>query len=313
MFLLIVESPTKVKTIEKFLGKEYKVISSYGHIRDLSKKNAGIKIENNKIELDYVTIEKAEKVIKELKKEVKKADLIFLATDNDREGEAISWHLQHLLKLIDFDKKEKNLKPYQRIVFNEISEKAIKKAIKNPGKINMNLVQSQQARRVLDRLVGFKLSPFLWKKIVRGLSAGRVQSVALKIIVLREKEIKKFKPEEHWKIEAILKSQEGVGFQSLLTKKNKKDLKLAVRNKETAEEILRELEEAKYRVSKIKKREVKKAPPAPFITSTLQQEASQKLGYSIKKTMMVAQKLYEEGLITYHRTDSFHLSADALK
>ena len=319
MKLLIVESPTKVKTIAKFLGKEYKIISSYGHIRDLSKKNIGISITDNDVILDYVAIEKAQKAIAELKKEAKKADLILLATDNDREGEAISWHIAQILKLNpkknqSLKIKPQNQKEYQRIVFNEISEKAIKEAIKNPLEIDISLVNAQQARRVLDRLVGFKLSPFLWKKITRGLSAGRVQSVALKIIVIREREIQAHKPEEYWKIEALLSKKDSIEFLSLLTKKNNEAIsKLGIKSEKETNEILKDLETAEYKVFKIKRSETQKNAPAPFITATLQQEASQKLGYSIKQTMTVAQKLYEEGHITYHRTDSFYLSVDSLE
>ncbi len=309
VILLIVESPTKVKTIEKFLGKEYKVISSYGHICNLSKKKNSVEIINDKVQLDYELLEKADKIIANLKKEAKKASLILLATDNDREGEAIAWHLHNFLGLEKLNKEKKI--ECQRIIFNEISEKAIKKAIENPSKINMDLVNAQQVRRVLDRLVGFKLSPFLWKKIIRGLSAGRVQSAALKIIVNREKEIQNFKPEEYWKIEAILQTHHNQEFKSLLVKKNNEKIKTIT--KEITDEILENLKKSKWQVSEIKKSIIKKTAPPPFITSTLQQEASQKLGYSIKKTMTIAQKLYEEGYITYHRTDSFNLNANIIK
>ena len=317
MKLIIVESPTKTKSISKFLGKEYKLLSSYGHIRDLPQKELGVDIKNN-FEPKYVISDKAEKVVKELREAAKKADLIILATDGDREGEAIAWHILHALKM---DKNEN----YQRIVFHEITKSAIEKALKNPKKININLVNAQQARRILDRLVGYKLSPFLWKKIARGLSAGRVQSVAVRLIVDREREIKAFKPEEYWSIEAELCSIGGSPQQArrlppnnrfiahLIKRDNKKIDKLEIRNKKEADEILKELKGAQYKISDIQKKETKKYPAPPFKTSTLQQEAYRKSGFSTKQTMRLAQQLYEAGLITYHRTDSLNLSNQSLK
>ncbi len=306
MNLIIVESPTKAKTISKFIGKNYKILSSYGHIRDLPKKNIGIDIEHN-FKPEYVIPDKAGKIVKELKQVSKKADLVILATDEDREGEAIAWHIAQILKL---DKKD-----YQRIAFHEITKKAIEQALENPRKINMNLVDAQQARRILDRLVGYKLSPFLWKKVMRGLSAGRVQSVTVRLIVDREREIKDFKPDEYWTIVASLikikNNQEKI--ESKLIKINNKRLsKLGIKTKQEADKILKDLKEAEYKVIDIKKKEVQKHPGPPFTTSTLQQEASRKLGFSAKQTMSIAQRLYEGGHITYHRTDSLNLSNEAL-
>lgn len=307
MKLIIVESPTKTKSISKFLGKEYQLLSSYGHIRDLPQKELGVDIKNN-FEPKYVISDKAKKAVKELQEAAKKADLVILATDEDREGEAIAWHILHVLKI---DKNEN----YQRIVFHEITKSAIKKALENPRKIDMNLVDAQQARRILDRLVGYKLSPFLWKKVARGLSAGRVQSVAVRLIVDKEREIKNFKPEEYWSIEANLKKQNQADkFIARLTKKdNKKIDKLEIKNKEKADKILKELKDAQYKISDVRKKETKKYPAPPFKTSTLQQEASRKFGFSAKQTMRLAQQLYEAGSITYHRTDSLNLSNQSLK
>lgn len=314
-FLVIVESPTKAKTLSRFLGKDYIVKSSYGHIRDLPKSELGIDIEHN-FAVKYVTPPKARKAIKELKESAKKSDQVILATDEDREGEAIAWHIAQTLKLGE---------NYQRITFHEITEKAIKEALKEPGKIDMNLVNAQQARRSLDRLVGYKLSPFLWKKIVRGLSAGRVQSVAVRLIVDKEREIQSFKPEEYWSIEAELspKSQDEESFIARLNKKdNKAVTKLAIKNQKQAESILSDLKGAKYQVKKIENTEKKRHPFPPFTTSTLQQEAAKKLGFSSKQTMVLAQQLYEgikigsrglTGLITYHRTDSLNLSPQAVE
>jgi len=349
--LIIVESPTKAKTLTKFLPDKYTVISSYGHVRDLPKGELGIDVEKN-FEPKYVIPTKARKKVNELKTATKKADGVILATDGDREGEAIAWHLAQALGLgnnqfpISNDQKNPNnkipnsktktknpqpktynLKPIQRIVFHEITKGAVEKALKNPRDINMNLVDAQQARRILDRLVGYKLSPFLWKKIVRGLSAGRVQSVTLRLIVEKEREIEKFKPEEYWSIQAELEkmtndktqmSNEAQNpnvkkFTAMLHARDGKTLsKLAIKNEEEAKEILDNLKNATWTVQNIEQKEHKKNPLPPFITSTLQQTAWGRLGYSAKRTMMLAQNLYERGLITYHRTDSFYLSPTAL-
>lgn len=293
--LIIVESPTKANTIKKFLGKDKNVLSSYGHIRDLPKSKIGIDVDND-FEISYVIPTKARKNFNLLKKEAEKSDITYIATDPDREGEAIAWHLVEAL----------DLKKYKRISFHEITKTAIENALSHPGEININLVNAQQARRALDRIVGYKLSPFLWKKIMRGLSAGRVQSVALRLIVDREKEIKDFKPEEYWSIAVILKKDKEI--EAIL-----KVPKMSIKTKKEADKITKELEKSLYNIKSIEKRQVKKSPLPPLITSTLQQEAAKKFGYSSKKTMGLAQKLYEEGLITYHRTDSLNLSNEALK
>lgn len=313
MNLIIVESPAKGKTIEKFLGEKYKVLSSYGHIRDLPKSELGIDIEQN-FKPKYIIPIKARKRVNSLKKEVQKAELIILAVDEDREGEAIAYHLKEAL----------NLDNYQRIVFHEITESAIKEALKNPREIDINLVNAQQARRVLDRLVGYKLSPFLWKKVVRGLSAGRVQSIAVRLICEREKEIENFINQEYWEIEALLQSRETDTkqkhetdtkneFLAKLIKKDGKVLdKLAIKNKEGAEKIIKDLEEAEYKITDIIKKEIKRNPLPPFTTSTLQQESWKRFRWPAKKTMQIAQQLYETGKITYHRTDSLNLSDSSL-
>ena len=293
--LIIVESPTKANTIKKFLGKDKNVLSSYGHIRDLPKSKIGIDIDND-FEISYVIPTKARKNFNLLKKEAEKSDITYIATDPDREGEAIAWHLVEAL----------NLKKYKRISFHEITKTAIENALSHPGEININLVNAQQARRALDRIVGYKLSPFLWKKIMRGLSAGRVQSVALKLIVDREKEIKDFKPEEYWSIAVILKKDKEI--EAIL-----KVPKMSIKTEKDADKITKELEKSLYSIKSIEKKQIKRSPLPPLITSTLQQEAAKKFGYSSKKTMGLAQKLYEEGLITYHRTDSLNLSNEALK
>lgn len=305
--LVIVESPSKAKTIGKFLGSRYKVIASVGHVRDLPKSKLGIDIEND-FEPQYISIRGKGQIIKELKKEAKHAAKIFLATDPDREGEAISWHLAYLLG-IDYTQP-------CRIVFNEITKKAIQNAIKNPRPIDLKLVDAQQARRVLDRLVGYQISPLLWRKVRRGLSAGRVQSAALKIICDRENEIKAFKPEEYWTIIANLKK--GKKFAAKLVEQDNK--KITVSNKEEADAILKNIEGGKYIVKKVEEKERTRKPYAPFTTSSMQQEASTKLGFSTKKTMMVAQQLYEGveikgrgtiGIVSYIRTDSVRISAEA--
>lgn len=317
--LVIVESPTKAKTISKFLGHDYKILSSFGHIMDLPKNKMGIDIENN-FKPTYIIPVKAKKTAAMLKEAAEKAKNIILATDEDREGEAISWHL---VSLLTGKRKSKNSLNYQRIVFHEITQRAIEEALKNPRQIDMNLVDAQQARRILDRLVGYELSPFLWRKIAKGLSAGRVQSVAVRLIVEREREIEKFKPEEYWTIEGIfekLTSREQI--KAKLDKINGKKLeKLAIQGKNDAEKILSRLNQEEYRVANIEKKQAVKNPYAPFTTSTLQQEANKKLGFSSKQTMVIAQQLYEgvelgsagaAGLITYMRTDSLNLASEAV-
>lgn len=310
--LIIVESPTKAKTIGRFLGKEYQIASSYGHVRDLPKSRLGIIIEED-FKPQYIIIRKNQKVVNQLKKLAQKAPKVILATDEDREGEAIAWHLLEIF----------NYPPYERITFHEITPQAIKKALLQPRKINLNLVNAQQARRILDRLVGYELSPFLWKKVFRGLSAGRVQSAALRLIVDREKERENFQKQEYWTVEVILeKPKEKEAFSAQLFKINDQVLeKLAIKTEKEAEAIKKDLEKAFYQVKSIETKEIKKSPPPPFITSTLQQEAWKKLGFSAKQTMQLAQMLYEGvdfgegqiGLITYMRTDSTFLSEEALK
>lgn len=306
--LVIVESPAKAKTIEKYLGKNYIVEASMGHVRDLPKSQLGVDIENE-YNPKYITIRGKGELLSKLRKLAKKSDKIYLATDPDREGEAISWHLANVLKI---DENENC-----RIEFNEITKDAVKNSIKHPRKINCNLVDAQQARRVLDRLVGYEISPLLWRNVKWGLSAGRVQSAALKLICDREEEIKKFSPEEYWTVDVKLKKGRK-SFPVKLTTKNKK--KVEIKNKEQADKIIEELKENEYIVSKIKKGTKNKNPLAPFTTSTLQQEASKKLNFMTKKTMSVAQQLYEGvevkkfgtvGLITYMRTDSVRISKEA--
>ncbi len=300
MYLVLVESPAKTKTLEKFLGKNYKVLASFGHLRDLPKSELGIDIENN-FEPKYVIPRKVRKNIKPLKEAVKKAEFVYLATDPDREGEAISYHLLAAL----------DIKNYKRITFNEITKTAVEEAIKKPHDLDLNLVNAQQARRVLDRLVGYKLSPFLWKKLYYGLSAGRVQSVALKIVTDREKEIESFIKEEYWSISVILNCQKGE-FTSTLSRINKKKLaKLAINNKEEVEKITKDIDNASFKIEKVEKKEKKRNPLPPFTTSTMQQEAFKRLRFPAKFTMGVAQSLYEKGLITYHRTDSLNIAHSA--
>jgi len=323
MKLIIVESPTKAKTITKFLGKDFTVKSSFGHVRDLPKSGMGVDIEKD-FTPTYEIPDKARVKVAELLKLSKKADEVILASDEDREGEAIAWHLVEALGL---DKKNK--KPYSRIVFHEITKTAIENALKNPRTIDINLVDAQQARRVLDRLVGYELSPFLWKKIRRGLSAGRVQSVALRFIVEREREIQKFEAEEFWTIsaklqkektkdefEANLLEQDGEKIEQTITLKlftgDYKTKKSIIADKKTADKITTQLQNAKYQVLSVEKKETMRSPSAPFTTSTLQQAAISSFGFSAKQTMMTAQKLYEEGYITYMRTDSMNLSLESL-
>jgi len=299
--LIIVESPTKSRTISKFLGSDYKVMASFGHVRDLPKRELGVDIEHG-FEPKYVIPPKAKKVVAELKKESAKADNTILATDEDREGESIAWHLQEALKL----------KNPERIVFHEITKTAIDNALKMPRHIDMNLVDAQQARRVLDRIVGYKISPFLWKKVAKGLSAGRVQSVAVRLIVEREREIEKFVPTEYWDIEALLKKLNHEFSASLIKKDGKTIEKLEIKNKVEADKILQDLNGADYIVDLVDKKETRKYPAPPFTTSTLQQAAWQRFKFSAKMTMSLAQRLYEEGNITYHRTDSLNLSEMSL-
>ena len=308
--LVIVESPAKAKTIEKFLGKShYTVKASVGHVRDLPKSQLGVDIENN-FEPKYINIRGKGDVIKELKKEAKKAKKVYLATDPDREGEAISWHLSYILNI---DEEEKC-----RIEFNEITKDAIKKAIKSPRNINLNLVDAQQARRVLDRLLGYQISPILWQKVRKGLSAGRVQSVTTKLICEREEEIKAFVPKEYWSIELIASNKE----ENNLTLKfyGKDNEKIELENEEQVKEILKTIENGNLVVTKIESRSRRKSAPKPYTTSVLQQDAANKLNFTTKKTMMVAQELYEGidvkgegtvGLISYIRTDSKRISEEA--
>ena len=309
-YLVIVESPAKVKTIKKFLGKNYEVAASNGHVRDLPKSQLGFDVEND-FEPKYITIRGKGDILANLRKEVKKAEKVYLATDPDREGEAISWHLASALKLGDKDAK--------RITFNEITKNAVKASLKNPREIDMNLVDAQQARRVLDRMVGYKISPVLWAKVKRGLSAGRVQSVALRIICDREEEINAFIPEEYWTIDATLNVK---GEKKPLVAKfyGDENGKIQIHNQSELDTILKEIESCEYKVLEVKKGERTKKPPLPFRTSTLQQEASKHLNFSTQKTMRLAQQLYEGvdikgsgtvGLITYLRTDSTRVSEEA--
>ena len=309
-YLVIVESPTKVKTIKKFLGSNYVVMASNGHVRDLPKSQMGVDLEHD-FEPKYITIRGKGEILAGLRKEVKKADKIYLATDPDREGEAISWHLMKALKLEG--------KKVYRISFNEITKSAVKASLKNARDIDMDLVDAQQARRVLDRIVGYKISPVLWAKVKRGLSAGRVQSVALRIIADREDEIAAFIPEEYWSLDANFKVK---GEKKSLTAKfyGTKDEKITIHNEEELHKILADLEEAEYEVVDVKRGERSKKAPLPFTTSTLQQEASKALNFATSKTMRIAQQLYEGvdikgsgtvGLITYLRTDSTRISEEA--
>ena len=310
--LIIVESPAKANTIKKFLGGSTKVIASMGHIRDLPKSKMGIDIEHN-FEPEYINIRGKGDLIKELKKDAKQAKIVYLATDPDREGEAIAWHLANILK--------EDAKNITRVTFNEITKTAVQKAIKEPRDIDVNLVDAQQARRVLDRIVGYKISPVLWKKVKRGLSAGRVQSVAVKLIVDREEEIEEFIPEEYWNIYANLEEKETKKeFQAHFFGKEGK--KQEIHSQEEVDEIIKAIKNGKYIITEVKKGERKRNPAPPFTTSTMQQEASRKLGFTLKKTMAVAQMLYEGvkipeqgsvGLITYMRTDSTRISEEARK
>ena len=310
--LIIVESPAKANTIKKFLGGNTKVIASMGHIRDLPKSKMGVDIANN-FEPEYINIRGKASLIKELKKEAKNSKKVFLATDPDREGEAIAWHLAHILEIPE--------DTVCRVTFNEITKEAVQKAIKNPRKIDKDLIDAQQARRILDRIVGYKISPVLWKKVKKGLSAGRVQSVAVRLICEREEEIEKFVPIEYWNIYAELSklnTKKKQSFDAKLVGKNGK--KIELNSKQDVDKILEDIENSKFIVEDIKKSEKKRTPAPPFTTSTMQQEASRKLGFTLKKTMSIAQKLYEGikipgrgsiGLITYMRTDSTRISGEA--
>src|SRR5215204_5083600 len=299
--LLIVESPAKAKTIEKILGEDFEVKSCYGHIRDLEKEEMGIDVNNN-YKPRYIVPQEKQKVVKELKSLAKKSDEVWLATDEDREGEAISWHLCEVLGL--------DPKTTKRIVFHEITKPAIQKSVQNPRTVDMNLVNAQQARRILDRIVGFELSPVLWRKMSmkNNLSAGRVQSVAVRIIAEREREINAFTAISSYKIEALFTAKDVSGKNVTFSAEGKKQS-----SSESAEKFLRSCIGARYTVIDIQVKPAKKTPPAPFTTSTLQQEASRKLGYSVSRTMVLAQKLYESGKITYMRTDSVSLSETAME
>ena len=306
--LVIVESPAKAKTIQKYLGKSYKVIASNGHVRDLPKSTMGIDVDHD-FEPKYITIRGKGEILAQLRKEVKKADKVFLATDPDREGEAISWHLYNALKLQD--------KKCSRITFNEITKEAVRNSIKKSREINMDLVDAQQARRVLDRIVGYKISPILWKKIKRGLSAGRVQSVALHLIKDREDQVNAFIPEEYWTLTVDLDT--GLGKKPLEAELvQDAQGKIHLQNKEQVEKIIKALENERFWISSVKTSERRKKPPLPFTTSTLQQEASRRLNMAPQKTMRLAQELYEGvnlkrrgnvGLISYLRTDSTRISS----
>ena len=309
-YLVIVESPAKVKTIKKFLGSNYTVTASQGHVRDLPKSQLGIDVDND-YEPKYITIRGKGDILATLRKEAKKSDKVFLATDPDREGEAISWHLATALKLDE--------KKMRRITFNEITKNAVKASLKNPRDIDMNLVDAQQARRELDRMVGYKISPLLWAKVKRGLSAGRVQSVTLRIIADREAEIDAFIPEEYWSLEAVLKVK---GERRPLTAKfyGTEKEKMTIHSKKEMDEILKALENAEFQITDIKKSERIRKAPLPFTTSTLQQEAAKALNFGTQKTMRIAQQLYEGvdikgsgtvGIITYLRTDSTRISDEA--
>ena len=308
--LVIVESPAKAKTIQKYLGKGYEVIASMGHVRDLPKSKLGVDVEDD-FKPQYIDMKGKGDVIKDLKKRAKKSEKIFLATDPDREGEAISWHIAQMLKL--------DLEDDIRVAFNEITKSGVTNGMSNPHKIDIDLVNAQQARRILDRLVGYKLSPFLWKKVKRGLSAGRVQTVAVSLVVDRENEIRAFVPKEYWSIDAKFTApgSRKVFDASLLTIDGEK---FELVNQQQADELLKRLEGAEYEVTAVKKRVTRKQPAPPFITSTMQQEASKKLGFTSKRTMKAAQELYEGvdiegigavGLITYMRTDSLRISDEA--
>ena len=299
--LVIVESPSKAKTIKKYLGGDYEVIASQGHIVDLPANKLAVDVDND-FKPEYKTMPDKAKLIKDIKEQAKGKDVVYLATDPDREGEAIAWHLKNLLKIKDNDKC--------RIEFNEITKNAVKKAVDSPRVVNQSLVDAQQARRILDRIVGYKLSPLLWKKVKKGTSAGRVQSVALKIIIDKEREIQAFVPEDYFVMIAKLAKGKDIVIAKFYGDKNGK---IELKDEKTVNSIIKKIDGKDYEVTDVKKSERRKNPPAPFTTSSLQQEASRKLGFGVKKTMMVAQRLYEHGFITYMRTDSTRLSEDAKK
>lgn len=299
--LVIVESPSKAKTIKKYLGKDYEVIASQGHIIDLPASRMGVDLEND-FKPEYIKMKGKASIIKEIKAEAKDKDVIYLASDPDREGEAIAWHIRNELGI---DENEKC-----RIAFNEITKTAVNEAVKKARTIDMDLVNAQKARRILDRIVGYQISPLLWKKVKRGLSAGRVQSVALRIIMDRENEIRNFKPEEYWDLSVLLNKLD-TGAQIFAKFYGDKNGKIALTNEKQVKEIVNAVDGKKYIVQDVIKSEKKKNPPAPFTTSSLQQDASKKFGFPVKKTMMLAQRLYEAGYITYMRTDSTRISDDA--
>ncbi|MFC1501192.1 type I DNA topoisomerase [Elusimicrobiota bacterium] len=313
-YLVIVESPAKEKTINKFLGKDFLIKSSYGHIRDLPKSKIGIDFKNN-FEPVYTIVARSKKIVTELKKYSEKAEYVYLATDYDREGEAIAWHLKYALGLSD--------EKIKRITFTEITKEALQDAVKHSRKIDRNLVDSQQARRILDRIVGYELSPLLWRKIKYGLSAGRVQSVAVRLICDREEEIDKFKPQEYWNVKAELSKKDDVSnifISNLISKDGKKLDKFSLKNDESANKVLNDLKNAEYKVASIESKERRRSPYPPYITSTMQQDASRRISFYASKTMKVAQKLYEgkavgdegnTGLITYMRTDSLNVAKSA--
>lgn len=301
MDLIIVESPTKAKTLSRFLGKDYEVEATLGHIKDLPKSKLGVDVEKN-FAPDYQVVELRKKEIANLKKAAKKAKIVYLAPDPDREGEAIASHVKEIL-----DGSET-----KRIVFHEITKEAVEEAISHPGKVDKNKVDAQIARRVLDRLVGYKLSPLLWKKVRRGLSAGRVQTVAVRLIVEKEREIEKFKPVEYWEIASLVTKEKKKELEFLIDLSKIDGKKAEVGSKAEAEKIVTDLKKTDYLVDDVKRREVKKRPLTPFTTSTMTQTAASLFGWSARKTMTVAQKLYEKGLITYHRTDSVNLAAQAV-
>lgn len=311
MNLIIVESPAKGKTIEKFLGSDYSVMASYGHVRDLPKGKMGVDVKKN-YEPEYIIPTKSKRTVSALKKAIAEADKVYLATDPDREGEAIAWHVAQATGLISRKLKVEGRR-CNRISFDSITKEVVTEAVKNPREIDMNLVDAQQARRVIDRLVGYSLSPILWKKVLKGLSAGRVQSVAVRLVVEREREREKFKAQEYWSIEADLKKGDSKQFPSFLVEiGGKKIEKLSINTGKEAEDIIKSLKNAKYKVIDVVKKETKRQPYAPFTTSTMQQEAANRYGWSAKQTMRVAQGLYEAGLITYMRTDSVSVNPSAI-
>lgn len=301
--LIIVESPTKARTLSRFLGDDFRIEASMGHVRDLPKAKLGVDVEKN-FEPQYVIPKDKRKTVENLKEISKSASEIILATDPDREGEAIAWHINFLT-----NDKNKSADKLKRIVFHEITKEAIEHAMETPREIDIKLVDAQQARRVLDRLVGYKLSPLLWFKVKKGLSAGRVQSIAVRLIVEREREIEAFKPDEYWSIEALLSRAKDKFEASLIEKEGKK---IDLKNEKDSKAVVSDLEKADYIVKNVNQKESKKSPYPPFTTSTLTQAAANRFGYTAKKTMKLAQDLYEEGFITYHRTDSVNLSQSIL-